>query len=33
VLKEIQALRVRMLAKYGYLDVSGWIEDARQGLR
>lgn len=32
-LKELQALRAELLQKYGYLDVTGWVEEAREGLR
>ena len=33
VLKELQALRAELLQKYGYLEVAGWVEEAREGLR
>ena len=33
VLKELRALRASLLQKYGYLQVTGWIEEAREGLR
>ncbi len=33
VVAELQALRARLAAKYGYLEVSGWLEEAREGLR
>ena len=33
VLVELKALRAKLLQKYGYLDVSGWVEEAREGLR
>ena len=30
VLKELQALRAELLQKYGYLEVAGWVEEARR---
>ena len=33
VLKKLQALRAELLQKYGYLEVAGWVEEAREGLR
>lgn len=33
VLREIQALRAALVAKYGYLDVADWVQAAREGLR
>lgn len=33
VLKELKALRAELLRKYGYLQVAGWVEQAREGLR
>lgn len=33
ILRELKALREQMVQKYGYLDVSGWVEEAREGLR
>jgi len=33
VLNELKALRARLLQKYGYLQVTGWVEEAREGLR
>ena len=33
VLKELQALRAELLQKYGYLEVAGWVQEAREGLR
>ena len=33
VLKELRALRAELAQKYGYLDVAGWVAEAREGLR
>ena len=33
LLKELRALRAELLQKYGYLQVAGWVEEAREGLR
>jgi len=33
LLNELRALRARLRQKYGYLDVSVWIGEAREGLR
>lgn len=33
VLRELKALRASLLEKYGYLDVTRWVEEAREGLR
>ena len=32
LVEEMRALRQEMLKKYGYLDVSQWVAEARQGL-
>lgn len=33
LLQELKALRADLQRKYGYLDPTGWVEEARQGLR
>ncbi|MFQ5878947.1 MAG: helix-turn-helix domain-containing protein [Dehalococcoidia bacterium] len=33
LVKEMQALRAELLRKYGYLDVTTWVAEAREGLR
>ena len=33
ILRQLKALRAELLQKYGYLEVAGWVEEAREGLR
>lgn len=33
VLRELKALRAELAQKYGHLDVAGWVQEAREGLR
>ena len=33
VLAELKAFRAKLLQKYGFLEVSGWVKEAREGLR
>jgi hypothetical protein len=33
VLGELKALRAELLQKYGYLQVAGWVQETREGLR
>lgn len=33
VLRELKVLRAELLQKYGYLQVAGWVQEAREGLR
>ncbi len=33
VLRELKVLRGELLQKYGYLQVAGWVQEAREGLR
>lgn len=32
LLQELKALRETLRQKYGYLDITGWVEEARAGL-
>ncbi len=33
ILRQLRALRAELLQKYGYLQVAGWVAEAREGLR